>query len=52
MVGGLLCLATGVDITVMVALLGDKPGTWTAGLVPLLIGVVLTAVAVSIKPSR
>jgi hypothetical protein len=36
----------------MTGTLSDTAGTWTVGLIPLLIGVVLTAIAVSTKLSR
>jgi hypothetical protein len=52
MVGGLVCIAAGVGTAIMVSSLTPEPVSWTVGLVPLLIGVVLTAIALSTKPGK
>jgi hypothetical protein len=39
--GGLVCIATGVGISVMVGTLSPEPGAWTVGLMVALIGVAL-----------
>jgi Flp pilus assembly protein TadB len=41
-IGGLATIASGIGISVMVATLAARPGAWTVGLIPLLVGVVLT----------
>lgn len=50
LVGGLACIAVGVALSVMVASIDGKPGVWTVGLIPLLVGVVLAGVGYSMKP--
>jgi hypothetical protein len=41
-IGGLATLASGLGISVMVGAMAPERGAWTAGLIPLLVGVVLT----------
>ncbi len=48
-VGGLSSIAAGVGISAMVWTMTAKPGTWTVGLIPLLVGVVLTAAGLARK---
>jgi hypothetical protein len=52
LVGGLTCLAAGVGLSVMLLALSTKPGTWTVGLIPLLVGVVLTGMSLLTRPGR
>lgn len=42
LIGGLTTVAAGAGLAVMLAALATKPGTWTVGLIPLLVGMVLT----------
>ena len=51
-VGGSIVLACGVGLSVIVTALGDKPGIWTVGLIPVLIGLVLISVGIFTRPSR
>jgi len=43
LVGGLTVVATGIGLSVMLATLSAKPGTWTVGLMLMLIGGVLSS---------
>lgn len=53
LVGGLILIAVGVALGVMLlAVAGGRSGTWTVGLIPGLIGVVLAAVGVFYSPRR
>ena len=52
LVGGFVTVATGVALSIMFLALDAKAGVWTVGLIPLLIGVVLTLVGVYTKPAR
>jgi hypothetical protein len=53
LVGGLILIAVGLALGVMLGMVaGGKSGTWTVGLIPGLIGVVLTGVAVFSAPRR
>jgi uncharacterized membrane protein YczE len=47
---GVVVLACGVGLSVMLATLEHKPGTWTVGLVPLLIGLVLVGAGFFMRP--
>ncbi len=49
LVGGLVLLAVGTGLSVMLAAVSDKPHMWTVGLIMLLIGVVMTGVGVSMR---
>ena len=52
LVGGLLTVAAGVALVTMFLAMDVKSGAWAVGLIPLLIGVVLALVGVSMKPAR
>ena len=51
-VGGLVTLACGVGLAVMLEALPAKSGAWTVGLIPGLIGIALLGVGVLMKPRR
>lgn len=51
-VAGLIMLAAGVGLSVMLAAVGAKPGNWTVGLIPGLIGAALLGVGVFMKTVR
>jgi hypothetical protein len=51
LIGGLCAMAAGVGVGVMVGTLAGH-GAWTVGLIPLLIGAVLTAVGVASRARR
>jgi len=51
-IGGLVLVAVGVGLTVMLLALAGKEGVWTVGLIPFLIGVVLTSIGVFSRPGR
>jgi hypothetical protein len=36
--GGLVCVAVGIGLMIMLNSVADKDGTWTVGLIPLLVG--------------
>jgi hypothetical protein len=52
LVGGLATVASGVGLVIMFLALDAKAGVWSVGLIPLLIGVVLTLVGVYMKPVK
>ena len=52
LVGGLVCLACGVGLAVMIASVVAKPGAWTVGLIPGLIGLVLASFGFFMAPRR
>jgi hypothetical protein len=53
LVGGLVCLAVGVALAVMIASFAAKgAGAWTLGLIPGLIGLVLVGFGVFMGPRR
>ncbi len=52
LVGGLVCLAVGVGLAVMIASVKAGSGAWTVGLIPGLVGLVLTAVGLFMGPRR
>jgi predicted cobalt transporter CbtA len=53
LVGGLVCLAVGVALAVMIASFAAKgAGAWTVGLIPGLIGLVLVGFGVFMGPRR
>ena len=49
-IGGLATVASGIGISVMIGTLAATPGTWTVGLIPLLVGVVLTGAGLTRRP--
>jgi len=51
LVGGLVCIATGIGLSIMFLALNAK-GAWGVGVLVLLIGVVLAGVGASLRPSR
>jgi len=50
--GGPIVLACGIGLSVMVTTLGNRPGLWTVGLIPMLIGLVLITAGLFAKPIR
>ena len=52
LVGGLVTSAVGLALAVMLDTVGTRPGIWTIGLIPLLIGAVLTGFGVFMRPDR
>ncbi|HVO09120.1 MAG TPA: DUF6249 domain-containing protein [Vicinamibacteria bacterium] len=52
LVGGLVLLAVGTGLSVMLAAVSEEPHMWTVGLIMLLIGLVLTAVGMAMRPPR
>jgi len=52
LVGGLVLLAVGTGLSVMLAAISEEPHMWTVGLIMLLIGLVLTAVGMAMRPPR
>jgi Mn2+/Fe2+ NRAMP family transporter len=51
LVGGLVTFAVGIAVAVMLETIGTKAGIWTVGLIPLLIGVVLTGFGLFARPA-
>ncbi len=50
MIGGLVTLAVGLSLGVMLHYLEDEPGIWAVGLIPTAIGVALLISAVLVRP--
>jgi len=51
LIGGLILVAAGVGVLIMFLALA-KDGLWTVGLIPVLVGVVLTSIGVFSRPGR
>jgi Flp pilus assembly protein TadB len=51
LIGGLVLVAAGVGVLIMFLALA-KEGLWTIGLIPVLVGVVLTSIGVFSRPGR
>ena len=50
LVGGLVMVAAGVGVTLMMATLSPRSGTWTIGVILLLVGSVLAGFGIFAKP--
>ena len=50
LLAGLIWLAVGLGIAVMLAAITPKPGIWTIGVIPMLVGLVMVCFAVFSKP--
>jgi hypothetical protein len=50
MIGGLVTLAVGLSLGVMLHYLADEPGIWAVGLIPTAIGVALLISAMLVRP--
>ena len=51
-VGGLCSLASGVGLSLLFLAVNAKHGIWAVGLIPLLVGIVLTVVGAKMTPGR
>lgn len=50
MIGGLVTLAVGISLGVMLHYIEDEPGIWAVGLIPTAIGVALLISAMLVRP--
>ena len=50
MIGGLVTLAVGISLGVMLYYVADEPGVWSVGLIPVAIGVALLISAYLVRP--
>ncbi len=52
MIGGLVTLAVGLSLGVLLFYVADEPGVWSVGLIPAAIGVALLISAVLVRPKN
>jgi hypothetical protein len=52
LMGGLITLAVGASLSIMLATLSHEPGVWTVGLIPASVGATLFAFNLFTKPDR
>ncbi len=50
MIGGLVTLAVGLSLGVMLYFIADEPGVWAVGLIPAAIGIALLLGALIVRP--
>jgi len=50
MIGGLVTLAVGISLSVMLHYIADEPGVWAVGLIPGAIGIALLISGVLVRP--